>query len=81
MYYACMPNIQIRNVSPEVHDALVAKASGAGQSLQQFLAERLTEIASNPTVEEIFDRIEALQTGTLSAADAVADIRRDRDSR
>lgn len=81
MYYACMPHIQIRNVHPDVHDALVAKAAGAGQSLQQFLADKLAEIATTPTLDEVLDRIEALQTGNLSAADAVADIRRDRDSR
>ena len=80
MYYACMPHIQIRNVPPEIHDALVAKAAGAGQSLQQFLAEKLTEIAETPTLDEVLDRIEELQTGSLSAADVVAELRRDRDS-
>ena len=80
MYYACMPHIQVRNVPPEVHDALVAKAAGAGQSLQQFLAEKLTEIADTPTLDEVLDRIESRQLSDLSAADIVEEIRRDRDS-
>ena len=80
MYYACMPHIQIRNVPPEVHDALVAKAAGAGQSLQQFLAEKLTEIADTPTLDEVLDRIESRQLSDLSAAEIVEEIRRDRDS-
>ncbi len=80
MYYACMPHIQIRNVPPEVHDSLVAKAAGAGQSLQQFLTEKLTEIAETPTLDEVLDRIESRRLSDLSAADIVAEIRRGRDS-
>jgi hypothetical protein len=81
MYYACMPHIQIRDVHPNVHDALVAKAAGAGQSLQQFLAEKLAEIANTPTLNEVLDRIESRPLADLSATDIAADIRRDRDSR
>jgi len=81
MYYACMPHIQIRNVTPEVHDALVAKAAGAGQSLQQFLAEKLAEIANTPTLDEVLDRIDALQTGNLSDEDTLRYLKAERDRR
>ena len=43
----------------------------AGQSLQQFLASRLADIAATPTVEEILERIEHRQKGTLSAEAAI----------
>ncbi len=79
MYYACMPHVQIRNVPSAVHDALVAKAAGAGQSLQQFLAAKLAEIAETPTIDEVLDRIEGRNLGSLSAEDTVEEVRRDRD--
>jgi len=63
-----MPNVQVRDVPDEVHEALVRRAEQAGQSLQQFLAAQLVEIAATPTVKEILDRIERRPKGALSAA-------------
>jgi antitoxin FitA len=71
MYIACMPNVQVRDVPVEVHEALVRRAELAGQSLQQFLAGQLAAIAATPSVEEVFDRIERRSKGRLSAEDAV----------
>ncbi len=71
MYSACMPNVQIRDVPDDVHAALVRRAESAGQSLQQFLAARLGEIASTPTLEEVLDRIEGRRKGRLSRRDAI----------
>lgn len=68
MYSACMTNVQVRNVPDEVHGALVRRAEQAGQSLQQFLASQLAQIAATPTVKEILDRIERRPKGELSAA-------------
>ncbi len=71
MYYACMPNVQIRDVPDDVHAALVRRAERAGQSLQQYLAARLAEIASAPTLEEVLDRIEVRPKGRLSRGDVI----------
>ncbi len=71
MYYACMPNVQVRDVPNEVHEALVRRAEQAGQSLQQFLASQLAEIAATPTVKDILDRIEGRPKGALSAEAAI----------
>ncbi len=71
MYYACMPNVQVRDVSDEVHEALVRRATHAGQSLQQFLSTQLEQIATTPTIEEILERIERRPKGSLSAASAI----------
>lgn len=49
MHYACMPNVQVRDVPDDVHKALVRRAEQAGQSLQQFLAAQLGVIAATPT--------------------------------
>ena len=78
MYYACMPNVQVRDVPQEVHAGLVRRAELAGQSLQQFLAAQLAVIAATPTTEEILDRIETRTLGQLSAASATAAIDNDR---
>lgn len=72
MYYACMPNVQIRDVPDGVHNELVRRAELAGQSLQQYLAAQLAAIAATPTLDDVLGRIEARQKGRLSKADAVA---------
>jgi hypothetical protein len=67
-----MPNVQVRDVPNDVHEALLRRAELAGQSLQQFLAGQLALIAATPTVEEMLDRLEHRPKGQLSAKDAVA---------
>lgn len=78
MYYACMPNVQVRDVPDAIHETLVRRAEQAGQSLQQFLAAQLAHIAATPTVDEILDRIERRPTGHLSAKSAIAAIDKER---
>jgi antitoxin FitA len=78
MHNACMPNVQVRDVPPEVHEALLRRAEAAGQSLQQFLAGQLAAIAETPTIDEILDRIERRRKGHLSAREAIAAIDADR---
>ena len=71
MYRACTPNIQVRDVCPDVHQALVRRAALAGQSLQQFLTGQLARIAATPTLDEVLDRIEGRGKGRLSAAEVL----------
>ncbi|MBA2279750.1 MAG: hypothetical protein H0W25_00725 [Acidimicrobiia bacterium] len=78
MYYACMPNVQVRDVPAEVHEVLVRRAENAGQSLQQFLAGQLALIATTPTVEEMLERIERRPKGLLSARSAIEAIDEER---
>jgi plasmid stability protein len=54
---ATMPNVQIRAVPEDVHRRLRSQAALAGQSLNEFLLARLTEIAALPTVPELAERI------------------------
>ncbi len=81
MYYACMPNVQVRDVPDEVHEALVRQAELAGQSLQQYLAAKLALIAATPSIEEVLDRIERRSKGRLSGEDAVAALASERAGR
>lgn len=62
----------------EVHAALVRRAEQAGQSLQQFLAAQLAEIAATPTMKEVIDRIEGRPKGALSAEAAIEAIGEER---
>ena len=78
MYYACMPNVQVRDVPEDVHEALVRRAQLAGQSLQQFLAAQLAMIAATPTIDEVLERIEHRPKGQLSAAEAIEAIDEER---
>lgn len=78
MYYACMPNVQVRNVPQEVHEALVRQAELAGQSLQHYLAAKLALIAATPTIDEVLDRIKHHTKGRLSGADAIAALESER---
>ena len=78
MYNACMPNVQIRDVPDDVHAALVRRAERAGQSLQQYLAARLAEIASAPILAEVLDRIEVRPKGRLSRGDVIDTLTVDR---
>ena len=71
MYYACMPNVQVRDVPDHVHEALVRRAEQAGQSLQHFLAAQLASIAATPTMDEMLKRIEQRPKGRLSAESAI----------
>ncbi|HEV2069488.1 MAG TPA: hypothetical protein VGR26_06820 [Acidimicrobiales bacterium] len=73
-----MPHVQIRDVPDDVHAALVRRAERAGQSLQQYLAARLAEIASAPTLEEVLDRIEVRPKGRLSRGDVIDTVTVDR---
>ena len=77
-----MTNIQIKNVPPETHAILRQRAAHAGQSLQEYLRGKLVADASTPTVDEIFERIEARHSRVSFSADLAADaVRADRDAR
>ena len=71
MHVLRMPNVQVRDVPDEVHEALVRRAAQAGQSLQQFLAAQLAAIAATPTIDDMLERIERRPKGRLSARSAI----------
>ena len=54
-----MPSITVRNIPPEVRDALAARAARSGQSMQELLRAQLIEFATKPTMRELMDRVEA----------------------
>ena len=66
-----MPNVQVRDVPPEVHAVLVRRAEEAGQSLQQYLAAHLVTLATTPTLGEVLDRIQRRPKGRVSSTAAL----------
>jgi antitoxin FitA len=52
-----MANVQVRDVPDDVHRKLKSRAALAGKSLNEFLLERMSEMARVPTVPELAERI------------------------
>jgi plasmid stability protein len=80
-YSGAMKNIQVKNVSDEVHRVWKTRAAAAGMSLQEYLHRKLTEEAQRPTTAELFERIEHRGGPKLDHEEIVQMIREDRDSR
>ena len=76
-----MATIQIKNVPKETHQVLRRRAAEAPQSLQEYMLRHVIEEADQPTLGEIFDRIERRGAGGSAPFDEVVSaIRADRDS-
>jgi plasmid stability protein len=56
-----MPNVQVRDVPDDVHRRLKSQAALAGQSLNEFLLARMSDIARVPTLPELAERIRERQ--------------------
>lgn len=81
-YAECMPALQIRDLPPELHRTLKARAAQRGQSLSEYAAQVLRRAAETPTFEELTERVRARgQTGDVTTNEVVQTIRRDRDAR
>lgn len=76
-----MANVLIRDLPDDVHAALRRRAESRGQSLQQFLAAELTQLAARPSVEELFARVERRSGGRVGLPTAVDDLEADRSAR
>jgi len=75
-----MRSIQIKAVPDDVHAVLRRRAAAAGQSMQEYLLERLTEEAAMPTVDEVLDRAGGRTGGSLPLEEAARLVRLERDS-
>jgi antitoxin FitA len=54
-----MAHIQIRNVPPELHRKLKARAAEHGLTLSEYLLREAERTVEQPTIEELTRRIEA----------------------
>jgi hypothetical protein len=76
-----MPSIQVKDVPADVHATLRRRAAGAGQSLQEYLLDRLVQDAHTPTIAEVLDRAGGRAGGRAGFKAAAAAVRADRDGR
>jgi hypothetical protein len=74
-----MATVQVRDVPEDVHRRLKAQAALSGQSLNEFLVARMSELARVPTIPELAERIRSREP-YLGASSADV-IREDRDRR
>jgi plasmid stability protein len=74
-----MPHIQIRNVPPDLHRKLKARAAELGLTLSEYLLREAERAVEKPTVEELTRRIEARRLPTLKTHPADL-LRADRES-
>jgi antitoxin FitA len=82
MHYASiggMANVQVRDVPDDVHRRLKAQAAMSGQSLNEYLLARMTDLASTPTVPELLERIREREP--YDGPSSAALVREDRDRR
>jgi plasmid stability protein len=72
--------VQVRNVPPELHRRLKARAAIEGMSMSDYILRELRKALDRPTREEVLERLRSLPARRLqpSAADV---IRAERDSR
>lgn len=74
-----MANVQVRGVPDDVHRRLKSQAALAGQSLNEFLLARMSDIARVPTVPELAERIRERPSYTGPSSATI--IREERDRR
>lgn len=70
--------IQIRNVPDATHRVLKSRAALAGMSLSDYLLKQVSQIAQQPTMEEMLERLRA-DGGVSLSVDPVEIIRAERD--
>jgi antitoxin FitA len=75
-----MAHIQIRNVPPELHRKLKARAAERGLTLSEYLLREAERAVEKPTIEELTQRIRSRRLPKLKT-DPADLIRADRDSR
>ncbi len=72
--------IQIRNVPDALHRRLKARAAMAGMSLSDYLLSEIREIAEQPTMAELQERLSKLKPVSVEI-DSARMVREARESR
>ena len=73
--------VQIRNMPPELHRNLKARAALAGLSLSDYLLRELREVAALPTWQEALGRLAKKRPAAIEAGLIPRLIREARESR
>jgi plasmid stability protein len=76
-----MPNVLVRDVPEDVHAALQRKAERRHQSLQQYLAAELRNLATRRQVSDVLDDVDTRHGGRVGFAQAADDLADERTGR
>ncbi len=72
-------SMTIRDVPDDTRDELAARASRAGQSLQEYVRAQLTALAARPDPQDFWERVQD-RVETTGSRFAAADILEARDA-
>ncbi len=72
--------IQVRDVPPDVHRRLKARAAEQGRTLSELVREQLEEAAHRPSMAEMLERLRAREAAHPGESSAAA-VRAGRDER
>jgi plasmid stability protein len=72
--------VQIRNVPPDTHRLLKARAAVEGMSMSDYILREIRKALDRPTRQEVLDRLQAQPVRRLRRG-AAAIVRAERDSR
>lgn len=75
-----MPMIQIRDVPPQLHRVLKARAASEGKTLSAYLLGEVAALAERPTTEELLARIRGRARVSLRESSSAA-VRAEREGR
>jgi antitoxin FitA len=75
-----MATIQIRDVPPDIHRILKARAAAAGMSLSEYLLREVAAAARRPTTADLIERIRA-RGSVEPSVDAAEAVRTEREAR
>lgn len=77
-----MATIQIRDLPEETYETIRKRARARGQSIQNYMRDRLVDAAASPTADEVWDTVDQLReqnAGTGATTETiVADVRASR---
>ncbi len=72
--------VQIRNVAPEFHRRLKARAAMEGMSMSEYILREVGKALERPTRQEVLDRLRTRPVRRLARSAATV-IRAERDAR
>lgn len=75
-----MSTLQIRNVPPDLHRQLKARAAIEGMSISDYLLAEVERVLERPTRRDLSERVRS-RTAITSDVDPAAHVRAERDSR
>jgi plasmid stability protein len=75
-----MKNLQIKNVPPDVHEALRKRARNEGMTMSDYLLDLIKRDLERPTMREWFELVKSREPIDIDGAQAVNEARAEREA-